>query len=179
MRLHRIAFALGLAALAAGCVEVESEAPLFAGARPLPGAWEVFSHQRLVNGRVASPAPEMALIRWEGDRYILVTASQGPIRDLTLHRVDAGLFVVQATERGGWLSSPVTVYGIARLQMDGVWVLVPVAAPDGGRGCSAGGQGRCRLSSRDAVIAAARATAARVDQGRATGALVFWETDPI
>jgi hypothetical protein len=180
MRLARTLLALVLTALTAGCIEVESEAPLFGEARPLHGPWSVYSHQRLVEGRVVAPrAVEMSLVVWEGSGYRLVTESQGAVRSLSLHPVEPALVIVQAQEGGGLFSRPTFVYALARRQMDGVWALVPVLAPSGGRGCAGGTNGRCRLASRADVIAAARATAALVDQGKATGALVFWETDPI
>jgi hypothetical protein len=176
----RTLLALVLTAFVTGCIEVESERPLFDGARPVHGPWSVYSHQRLKDGRVVAPrSVEMSLVVWDDGTYRLVSESQGTVRGLTLHAVDPNLMIVQGQEGGGLFSRPMFVYGIARKQMDGVWALVPVAAPAGGRGCAAGTQGRCRMASRADVVAAARATAADVDQGKASGALVFWETDPI
>jgi hypothetical protein len=173
---------VGLAAMAlvlAGCVE--SQRPLLEGAQPLYGDWSVFSHQRLANGRVASPKQEMALIRWTGQRYALVSESQGRVRELTIHPLDADTALIQGVEGGGFFGSATFVYAVARKQMDGVWAVIPVdpaAAPQiRARACAAGREGRCRIDSRADLIALARATAATV--GSADGLLVFWETDPI
>jgi hypothetical protein len=180
MRVCQTLLALVLTALLGGCIEVESERPLLEGARPVHGPWSVYSFQRLERGRVVSPrAVEMSLVVWDDGGYRLVSESQGAVRAVTFHPLEPNLVVVQGQEGGGFFSRPVFVYAIARRQMDGVWALVPVGAPPGGRGCAQGTQGRCRLTSRADLVAAARATATQVDQGSATGALVFWETDPI
>ena len=120
----------------------------------------------------------MESFRWRDGRYVsiggTVKDAAKEIGDFTLHEFEGADLIVQSRRPG----KPVE-YAIARKLADGTYLIVAVDENDAdaatrGKYCTTDARTACRVTTRDAVLAFARATAAkphatrraRIDPGR-------------
>jgi hypothetical protein len=156
-RLRLKFFALASVAMLAGCID--SNAPLFGEGEPLIGQKPHLRFYTLRDGTVREPSAET--FRWSDDRYVPSGGSAKAIGPFTLHASAGADLLVQSLRTG----KPVE-YGIARKLADGTYLLVAVDETDADQAtrdkfCDTGNGHACRVTTREAVLAFARATAAK------------------
>jgi hypothetical protein len=141
----------------AGCVD--SAAPLLTDAQPLLGERLSLMLYALRDG--AAHEPTAATFAWRAGRYMLISGGGPGIRDFTLHRFDGQDLIVQSAKP----AFPAE-YAIARKLADGTYLVFPVDEHDAdqairGQFCAREPAIACRVATREAVLALARATAAK------------------
>ena len=153
--------ALGLAlasfALLTGCIS--SDGPILTDGQPLLGKEPRLQFYVLRDGTVREPSAET--FRWQDGRYVPVGGSAKGIGPFTLHAFAGADLIVQSIRAG----KPVE-YGIARKLADGVYLLFAVDEGDADEAtqdkfCEKAATVACRVKSREAVLAFARATGAK------------------
>ena len=156
--------------LLAGCID--SAQPLLTDAQSLLGQQLRLQFYSLHDA--AAHEPSMESFRWRGGRYVsiggTVKDAAKEIGDFTLHEFDDADLIVQSRRPG----KPVE-YAIARKLADGTYLIVAVDENDAdaatrGKYCTTDARTACRVTTRDAVLAFARATAAKP---HATGGLAL------
>jgi hypothetical protein len=162
-RARRATLWLALASLAllTGCIS--SNEPLLTDGQPLLGKKPRLQFYVLRDGAVREPSAET--FRWQDGRYVPVGGSAKDIGPFTLHAFDGSDFIVQSIRPG----KPVE-YGIARKLADGVYLLIAVDESDADEAtqdkfCEKAATVACRVKSREAVLALARASAASPHAG--------------
>ena len=160
---HLLALGLTLASfvLLTGCIS--SNEPILTDAQPLLGKEPHVRFYVLRDGTAHEPSAET--FRWQDGRYVPVGGSAKDIGPFTLHAFEGADFIVQSIRSG----KPVE-YGIARKLTDGVYLLVAVDESDAdaamqNKFCEKAATVACRVESREAVLALARATAAKPHAG--------------
>jgi hypothetical protein len=149
--------ALANCALLAGCIS--SSAPILADGQPLLGK-EI--HLRLYTLRDgAAHEPATATFRWRDGRYVPVGDTQKDIGPFTLHAFEGADLLAQSIRPG----KPVE-YAIARKLADGTYLLFAVEEADAddatrAKYCDTDHNAACRVTTREAVLAFAHATAAK------------------
>jgi hypothetical protein len=169
----RIVGLLLLFAPLAGCID--SDGPILTDAKPLFGETVRFHLFSLDRGRANDG--QAANYRWNGSRYVPVGEPKDGATPFTAHAIDDTLFVVQGFEQAR--SSHVD-YAVARKLTDGVFLVVAIDAADvdeatRARLCERRGTYSCGISTREALLTFARATAAKP---RETGGLAIVLADP-
>ncbi len=149
--------ALSIFTLLTNCIE--STQPLLGDARPLLGDRLRFQLYALHDG--AAHDPIVATFVWRGNRYALTSSGREGFGDITIHPFEGPNWIVQSIRPG----LP-TEYAIARGLADGTYLAVPIDEADAdeptrSRFCSKDTAASCRVGTRDAVVAFARATAAK------------------
>jgi len=162
-RARRATLWLALASLAllTGCIS--SNEPLLTDGQPLLGKEPRLQFYVLRDGAVREPSAET--FRWQDGRYVPVGGSAKDIGPFTLHAFDGSDLIVQSIRPG----KPVE-YGIARKLADGVYLLIAVDESDADEAtqdkfCEKAATVACRVKSREAVLALARASAASPHAG--------------
>jgi hypothetical protein len=164
---HFLSLGLALASLAllTGCIS--SNGPILTDGQPLLGKEPHLRFYVLRDGTAREPSAET--FRWQDGRYVPVGDSAKDIGPFTLHAFAGSDLIVQSVRTG----KPVE-YGIARKLADGVYLLFAVDEDDADEAtqnkfCEKAASVACRVKSREAVLALARATAAkpRADGGLA------------
>ena len=149
--------ALGALTLA-GCID--SAAPILADAEPVLGPQLHLQFYGLHKG--VADDPEQAFYRWDGKLYAHVSGGMADIVGFSLHPFEGGVFIIQ--------SVPVKKeagidYAVMRKLTEGVFHVVPVDEDDADAATRAANckpvNYSCRIATRDALFAFARATAAR------------------
>jgi hypothetical protein len=157
--------ALGLAlasfALLPGCIS--SDGPILTDAQPLLGKEPHLLFYALRDGTAREPSAKT--FRWQDGRYIPIGRSAKDIGPFSLHAIEGSDFIVQTLSAG----KPVE-YGIARKLADGVYLVAVVDESDADEAtqkkfCEKPPGAACRVTSREAVLAFARATAAKPHAG--------------
>jgi hypothetical protein len=148
-------FALACLVLLGGCIQ--SLKPLFTDAQPLIGQHPRIAFYVLRAGAARDPAIET--FTWRDGRYVPVRGSASDIHDFTLHQFEGSDLIVQS------LRLPAE-YGIARNLADGTYLLFAVDENDGDAAtrdkyCGKDAKADCRIATREAVLALARASAAK------------------
>jgi hypothetical protein len=143
-------------ALLAGCIN--STQPILADAQPLLGERPRFQFYTLRDGAAHEPTTET--FAWRGARYVPISGNAKGMGDFTLHAFEGTDMIVQSVRSG----LP-TEYAIARKLADGAYLLVVIDENDAdeatrGQFCSKEIAG-CSVVTREAVLAFARATAAK------------------
>jgi len=161
---------LSIFTLLANCIE--STQPLLTDSRPLLGDRLRFQLYALRDG--AAHDPIIATFVWRRDRYALNSGSGEGFGDITIHPFEGPDLIVQSIRPG----LP-TEYAIARKLADGTYLAVAIDEADAdeptrNRLCSKETGASCRVAARDAVVAFARATAAKP---HATGGLAVLLAD--
>jgi hypothetical protein len=144
-------------AMLAGCID--SAKPLLTGAEPLLGERPRLQFYVLRDGAAHEPTAET--FRWSDGRYVPVNGNAKDIGAFTLHAFEGMDLIVQSARPG----HPAE-YAIARKIADGTYFLMAVDetdADDATRRQYCGGEAfaACRVLTREAVEAFARATAAK------------------
>jgi hypothetical protein len=157
MRVTHSIFALAALALLAGCIH--SAQPLFTDAEPLIGQRARLEFYVLRDGAAREPAA--ATFAWRNGRYVPVRGTASDIHDFTLHAFAGDDLIVQSLRHG----HPAE-YGIARKLADGAYLLFAVDEADADDAtrkafCDTSAGTACRVATREAVMAFARASAAK------------------
>ena len=160
---HLLSLGLALAsfALLTGCIS--SDAPVLTDGQPLLGKEPHVRFYVLRDGTAREPSAET--FRWQDGRYVPIGGNAKDIGPFTLHAFEGADLVVQSMRAG----KPVE-YGIARKLADGVYLLAAVDESDAdtatqNKFCEKAATVACRVTSRDAVLALARASAAKPHAG--------------
>jgi hypothetical protein len=156
MNTAKIIVLMSLTALA-GCIDAAQ--PILTGGQQLVGARPHFQFYVLRDGAAREPTAET--FAWRGDRYVPVRGDTRDIGAFTLHAFEGGDLLVQSLRPG----KPVE-YALARKLADGTFLLVAVDEADAddstrAKFCAKEPDAACRVTTRDAVMAFARATAAK------------------
>jgi hypothetical protein len=142
--------------LLGGCID--STQPLLTGAQPLIGQRPRLEFYVLRGG--AGHEPKTEAFVWRNDRYHPVRAASD-IHDFTLHPFEGNDLIVQS-QRPGYP----TEYGIARKLAEATYLLFAIdeSDPDAAtrdKYCSKEANAACRVATREALLAFARASAAK------------------
>lgn len=143
--------------LLCGCID--SKQPILTGAQPVLGARPRIEFYVLRDG--AAHEPEAETFVWRSGRYHPVHGAASDIHDFTLHPFEGGDLIVQSL-RPGYPAE----YGIARKLVDATYLLFAIDENDADAAtrdkyCGKEANAACRVSTRDAVLAFARASAAK------------------
>ena len=109
--------------------------------------------------------PSAETFRWQDGRYVPIGGKAKDIGPFTLHAFEGADLIVQSIRPGKPME-----YGIARKLADGVYLLAAVDESDAdtatqNKFCEKAATVACRVTSRDAVLALARASAAKPHAG--------------
>jgi len=143
--------------LLGGCID--SMQPLLTGAQPLIGERPRIEFYVLRDGAAHEPKAETFV--WRNDRYHPVRGAASDIHDFTLHPFEGGDLIVQS-QRPGYPAE----YGIARRLADATYLLFAVDESDADAAtrdkyCGKAADAACRVATREAVLAFARASVAK------------------
>jgi hypothetical protein len=157
----------GLAALS-GCIEAAQ--PILTDAQPLIGARPHLQFYVLRDGAAREPTAET--FAWRGDRYVPVGGDAHDIGPFSLHAFEGGDFLVQSLRPGKAVE-----FAVARKLADATFLLIAVDETDAdevtrAKFCNKEAAVACRVATRDAVVAFARATAAKPHTGGGLAVLV-------
>jgi len=149
--------ALASFALLTGCIS--SDGPILTDGQPLLGKEPHLLFYVLRDGTAREPSAKT--FRWQDGRYVPVGRSAKDIGPFTLHAIEDSDLIVQTLSAG----KPVE-YGVARKLADGVYLVAVVDENDAdaatqNKFCQKPPGAACRVNSREAVLAFARATAAK------------------
>jgi hypothetical protein len=160
--LHWRAYAPKILALAgvlalAGCID--SAKPILSDAQPFLGGRPHIEFYVLRDGAAREPVSET--FAWRNGRYVPLRGTASDIHDFTLHAFEGADLIVQSIRAG----HPAE-YGIARKLADGTYLLFAVDENDADSGtrdkyCGKEPDAACRVATREAVLAFARASAAK------------------
>ena len=164
---HFLSLGLALASLAllTGCIS--SNGPILTDGQPLLGKEPHLRFYVLGDGTAREPSAET--FRWQDGRYVPVGGNaKDTAKDIgpfTLHAFEGSDLIVQSLRAG----KPVE-YGVARKLADGVYLLTAVDESDAdaatqSKFCEKPPGTACRVTSREAVLALARASAAKPHAG--------------
>ena len=153
--------ALASLALLTGCIS--SNGPILTDGEPLLGNELHLRFYVLRDGAAREPSAET--FRWQDGRYVPIGGSAKDIGPFTLHAFEGADLIVQSLRPG----KPAE-YGIARKLADGAYLLFAVDESDADEAtqnkfCEKPPGTACRVTSREAVLALARATTAKPHAG--------------
>ena len=154
--------------LLAGCVD--SATPLLDGATPVLGPMVRMHVYTRRDGRASGP--EAGTFRWDGAQYRVVGRPTFDVASFTAVPLAGDDLIIQTKSSRRQVKG--IEYAVAHKTLDGVYlvsVIDEADADDAARAnCAKGSSDSCRVATRDALLAFARASAAKVDQ---KGALVI------
>jgi hypothetical protein len=160
---HLVSLGLALAsfALLTGCIS--SNEPILTDGQPLLGKEPHIRFYVLRDGTAREPSAET--FRWQDGRYVPVGGNAKDFGPFTLHAFEGSDLIVQSIRAG----KPVE-YGIARKLAEGVYLLLAVDESDAddatlSKFCEKPPGTACRVTSREAVLTLARASAAKPHAG--------------
>lgn len=147
---------LGITSLA-GCIN--SAAPILTGAKPMLGERLHLQLYGVHDGAAHEPGAET--VAWRGDRYVHTGGTVKDLDDFSLFDFEGNDLLVQSMRHG----KPVE-YAIARKIADATYLVFPVDETDADEAtrtklCGTDAGTACRVTTRDQVLAFARATAAK------------------
>jgi hypothetical protein len=151
------AFALlGLISLA-GCID--SAAPILTDAKSMLGERLHLQLYGVHDGAAHEPGSET--VAWRGDRYVHIGGTVKDLDDFSLHDFEGNDLLVQSMRRG----KPVE-YALARKIADATYLVFPIDESDADEAtrtklCGKDAGAACRVTTREQVLAFARATAAK------------------
>jgi hypothetical protein len=156
-----LGFTLASLALLTGCIS--SDEPILTDGQPLLGKEPHLLFYVLREGTAREPSAKT--FRWQDGRYVPIGRSAKDIGPFTLHAVEGSDLIVQTLSAG----KPVE-YGIARKLADGVYLVAVADESDADEAtqnkfCEKPPGTACRVTSREAVLAFARASAAKPHAG--------------
>jgi hypothetical protein len=143
--------------LLGGCID--SMQPLLTGAQPLIGERPRIEFYVLREGTAREPDAETFV--WRNDRYHPVRGAASDIHDFALYPFAGGYLIVQSL-RPGYPAE----YGIARKLAEATYLLFTIDESDADTAtrdkyCGKAADAACRVATREAVLAFARASAAK------------------
>ena len=147
-----LAMLLGLSAC------VESEAPLLDDGKPLLGERIRLRIYSMRDG--LAHEPQAATFRWKDGRYVPVGRFKD-IEPFTLHAFEGADLIAQSHSKHKKME-----YGLVRKLAGGVFLVIPIDEDDADEAtrakfCRKDAAASCRIESRDALLALARATGAK------------------
>jgi len=170
---HLVFRALALAsfALVAGCIDAAE--PILTDGQPLLGERLSLQLFALQDGTARDPGT--ATFMFQDGRYVQTGGSENSLGDFTLHAFAGADFIAQTVKAG----LPAE-YAIVRKLVDGAYLVFVIEESDADEAtrnkfCSGEFRMSCRVSTREAVLAFARATAAKPHQ---SGGLVLLMAEP-
>jgi hypothetical protein len=148
--------------LFAGCVD--SAAPLLTGAQPMFGPTVRIHGYSLVEG--LATGPEVGNFRWDGTRYRVVGRPTFDVAAFTAVPLAGNDLIIQSRSSRAQVKG--IEYALARKLTDGVYFMAAIDEADADEAtrakfCIKSPMSSCRLDNSDALLAFARATAARRD----------------
>ncbi len=163
-------FALAAMFLLSGCID--SVQPLLTGAQPLLGNRPHIEFYVLRDGAAREPRAET--FAWRDGRYVPVEGTASDLHDFTLHAFAGADLIVQSLRAG----QPAE-YSIARKLADGTYLLFAVDETDADAAtrekyCDKVPGAACRVATSEALLALARASAAKP---RSSGGLAVLVAD--
>ena len=147
------------ALLLSGCVD--SAGPILTDARPLFGNDLRLQFYTLRKG--FADETEQASFKWDGERYIHVAGGMNDVTAFTVHRLEGRAYIIQSAAAG---RPNIIEYAVAHELTEGVYQVTPIDENDAAgttrvRNCQRVEDSHCRITTRDQLIAFARATEAR------------------
>jgi hypothetical protein len=160
--LVRAAIAALCAILLAGCVD--SVGPILADAQPVLGARLKLQLYSMRKGHAEDP--EQASFAWNGKLYVHAGGGMTDVRGFSVHPFEGGNYIIQSVPEK---RPQMAEYALMRQLMDGVYYVVVIDEDDADAATRAAHCAKlpgvaCRIASREALFAFARATAARKKQ---------------
>jgi hypothetical protein len=157
MRLAAGLLALAALALLTGCID--STAPILTDSQQLLGGRPRLQFYGLHHGGAYEPTS--ATFRWRDGRYVYTGGTFKDVGAFTLHAFEGADLIVQSINAG----KPVE-YALARKMADATYLVFPIDENDADEAtraklCSKDAQAACRISTREQLLAFARATAAK------------------
>jgi hypothetical protein len=154
--------ALLTAVLLAGCVD--SAAPLLAGATPMFGPTVRVHGYSLAEGRATGP--DVGNFRWDGTQYRVVGRPTFDVAAFTAVPLAGDDLIIQSRSSRSQVKG--IEYALARKLTEGVYFMAAIDEADADEAtrakfCGKNPSSGCRLENPDALLAFARATAARPD----------------
>jgi hypothetical protein len=154
--------ALLAAFVLAGCVD--SAAPLLSGAQPTFGPTVRIHGYSLAEGRASGP--DVGNFRWDGAQYRVVGRPTFDVAAFTAVPLGGNDLIIQS--RSSRPQARRIEYAVARKLADGAYLLTAIDEADAdeatrARFCIKSPASSCRLETSEALLAFARATAARPD----------------
>ena len=158
-------------ALLTGCIT--SNAPLLTDAEPLLGERPLLQFYSLHDGTAQGPSTET--FRWRDGRYEPTGGTATDIGPFTLHAFEGDAMIAQSLQPG----RP-TEYALVRKLADGAYFAVAIDEHDADEAtrasyCASDLDRSCRVETRDAVLAFARAAAVKPP---AAGGLALLVAEP-
>lgn len=155
----------------AGCVD--SAAPLFGGAQPVLGPTVRIHGYSLAHGRASGP--EVGNFRWDGAQYRVVGRPTFDVATFTAVPLSGNDLIIQSRSSRPQVKR--IEYALARKLADGAYLLAAIDEADADEAtrakfCVNSAASSCRLESSEALLAFARATAARPDQNGSLAVIV-------
>jgi hypothetical protein len=154
--------ALLAAFVLAGCVD--SAAPLLSGAQPTFGPTVRIHGYSLAEGRASGP--DVGNFRWDGAQYRVVGRPTFDVAAFTAVPLGGNDLIIQSRSSRAQVKG--IEYALARKLTDGVYFMAAIDEADADEAtrakfCIKSPMSSCRLDNSDALLAFARATAARRD----------------
>ena len=151
-----------LAFLLTGCVD--SAAPLLGGAQPMFGPTVRIHGYSLTEGRASGP--EVGNFRWDGAQYRVVGRATFDVAAFAAVPLGGNDLVIQSRSSRPQVKG--IEYALARKLTDGAYLLAAIDEDDADEAtrakfCTKSASSSCRLATSEALLAFARATAARPD----------------
>jgi hypothetical protein len=170
-RLASYGFAVASLALLTGCIN--SNGPLLTDGQPLVGDHPLLQFYVLRDGAVQEPS--METFRWRDGRYVPTGGTATDIGAFTLHAFAGPDLIVQSIRPG----HP-SEYAVVRKLADGTYLVFAVEEQDAddatrAKYCSSDHGDACLVATPEAVLAFARATAAKP---HAAGGLALLMAEP-
>jgi hypothetical protein len=156
----------GLAALCAGFLAgcVDSKGPILADSQPVLGPRLKLQLYSMRKGYAEDP--EQASFAWNGKLYAHTSGGMTDVRGFSVHPFEGGNYIIQSVpEKRPHMSE----YALMRPLADGVYHVVVIDEADANAATRAAHCAKlpnvaCRIATREALFAFARATAARRKQ---------------
>jgi hypothetical protein len=157
--------------LLAGCVD--STAPLLTGAQPMFGPTVRIHGYTLGDARTSGP--EIGNFRWDGAQYRVVGRATFEVAAFTVVPLAGDDLVIQSRSSRPQVKS--IEYALARKLADGVYSLAMIDEADAddetrAKLCRKDAGSPCRVGTSEALLAFAKATAAKPDPKRSLAIIV-------
>jgi hypothetical protein len=154
--------ALLATSLLSGCVD--SAAPLLSGAQPTFGPTVRIHGYSLAEGRASGP--DVGNFRWDGTQYRVVGRPTFDVATFTAVPLGGNDLIIQSRSSRPQVKR--IEYALARKLADGTYLLTAIDEADADEAtrakfCVKSSASSCRLETSDALLAFARATAAKPD----------------
>jgi hypothetical protein len=157
--LVRAVLAVLCAVLLAGCVD--SKGPILADSRPVLGARLNLQLYSMRKGYAEDP--EQASFAWNGTLYAHAGGGMADVRGFSVHPFEGGDYIIQSMPEK---RPQMAEYALMRPLADGIYYVVVIDEADADAAtrtahCAKLADVACRIATREALFAFARATAAR------------------